>query len=113
MSPTCSTACAPSSISGKSSSASVPHHHPAGWARRSISTRCVPAAVPPEQLPGVVLANELYLEGGVRGVEIGSAMFGKHDPKTGTPVGPRWNWCAWPSRAGSTRRAMSTMSPKW
>ncbi len=44
--------------------------------------------VPPEQFPGVVLANELYIEGGVRGVEIGSAMFGKTDPKTGRHSGP-------------------------
>lgn len=43
--------------------------------------------LPPEQFPGVVLANELYLEGGVRGVEIGSAMFGKRDAD-GRHLGP-------------------------
>lgn len=37
----------------------------------------------PSQYPGQALVSELYLVGGIRGVEIGSVMFGKVDQNTG------------------------------
>jgi tyrosine phenol-lyase len=39
--------------------------------------------IPPLAYPGQTLVCELYRLGGVRAVEIGSVMFGKHDPRTG------------------------------
>ncbi len=42
--------------------------------------------IPPHQFPGQVLCCELYRKGGIRGVEIGSVMFGKKDPKTGAEL---------------------------
>lgn len=39
--------------------------------------------IPPERFPGQSLAVELYREGGIRGVEMGSLMFGMQDPSTG------------------------------
>ena len=38
----------------------------------------------PRQLPGISLCAALYVLGGIRAVEIGTAMFGRHDAQTGT-----------------------------
>lgn len=45
--------------------------------------------IPHGEFPGQSLAVELYLEGGIRGCEIGSVMFAHPDPETGEMVYPK------------------------
>ncbi len=45
--------------------------------------------IPQAEFPGQSLVVEMYLEGGIRAVEIGSVMFAQPDPLTGEVVYPR------------------------
>jgi tryptophanase len=61
----------------------VPLMHPAGGHAVYIDAGATYPQIKPWELPGVELCNQLYLEGGVRAVEIGTLMFGKPDPEGG------------------------------
>jgi len=61
----------------------VPLMRPAGGHAVYIDAGALYPQLKPWELPGVTLCNELYLEGGVRAVEIGTLMFGKPDKAGG------------------------------
>ena len=61
----------------------VPIVQPPGGHAVYIDAAAFLPHIPPLELPGQTLVAELYLEGGIRGVEVGTVMFGRRDPKTG------------------------------
>jgi tryptophanase len=66
--------------------AGVPVIQPAGGHAVYIDARALLPHVPPPEYPGIALVNALYVEAGIRGVEIGSVMFGrKPDGSEETP----------------------------
>ncbi len=69
--------------------AGVPIVQPPGGHAVFIDARAFLPHVEPLRLPGQSLVAELYIEGGVRAVEIGTVMFGRHDPITGDDIPAR------------------------
>jgi tryptophanase len=56
----------------------VPIVEPPGGHAIYIDARAFLPHIPPSRFPGVALACELFLEGGIRAAEIGTLMFGAH-----------------------------------
>ena len=67
-------------LADKVSSAGVPIVRPPGGHAVYLDAKAFLPHIPPHQYPAQALAVELYREGGVRGVEIGSVMFGRPKP---------------------------------
>ena len=69
-------------LAEKVSAAGVPIIQPAGGHAVYIDARAMLPHIPPLRYPGIALVNALYREGGIRGVEIGTVMFGLHPDGT-------------------------------
>lgn len=68
--------------------AGVPILKPVGGHAVYLNAKEFLAHLSQEAFPAQALAVALYREYGIRGVEIGTVMFGKTDPKTGRPIHP-------------------------
>ncbi len=59
----------------------VPYVKPPGGHAVFIDAKAFLPHIPPLLYPGIGLVNALYIEGGIRSVELGSVMFGSFDDK--------------------------------
>jgi tryptophanase len=75
-------------LAHRAEAAGVPTIRPPGGHAVYLDAAAILPHLAPSELPGQALACELYLEGGVRGVEIGTLMFGGELPDGTTRSAP-------------------------
>jgi tryptophanase len=68
--------------------AGIPIIEPPGGHAIYIDAKRFLPNIPPQHFPGQSIVCEIYIDGGVRGVEIGSVMFGKYNKLTGELIPP-------------------------
>jgi tryptophanase len=64
----------------------IPVVRPIGGHAVYLDARALLPQIPPLHYPGQALAVALYVEGGIRGCEIGTVMFGRHPDGSETPA---------------------------
>ena len=69
-------------LAEKIAASGVPIIQPPGGHAVYLDARSMLPHIPPLQYPGIALLNALYVEAGVRGVEIGTVMFGRQPDGT-------------------------------
>jgi tyrosine phenol-lyase len=72
-------------LGDKLTAAGVPAIRPSGGHAIYLDARALLPHIAPLQYPGIALANALYEEAGIRGVEIGTVMFGLRPDGTESP----------------------------
>ncbi len=68
--------------------AGIPIVRPTGGHGVYIDAEAMFPHLPRKEFPAQALTVEMYIEGGVRGVELGGCAFGHTDPKTGEDIWP-------------------------
>lgn len=76
-------------LAGRLDDAGIPYLKPSGGHAIYLDAGTLLPHIHHPEYPGQALCAALYLEGGVRGVEIGSVMFAYPDPHSGEMVYPR------------------------
>jgi tryptophanase len=73
-------------LGDKLTAAGVPIIQPPGGHAIYLDARALLPHVPPLAYPGIALVNALYVEAGIRGVEIGTVMFGQRPDGSEQPA---------------------------